>query len=685
MARTPGAAERWWTESGTRLAALQQIAADQQRTLSGSIAADLSGARSALARTIAWSLAVLVGVLTLGLLLRRSIARSLAELSRGARALSAGDLSTEIRSSGHDEIAAVGDAFRGIRVTNRRLLGELRSMNAAIAQGNLGHRADPATFDGAWADVLEGMNGTMVEVARLHDAASREVARQRAFGLVGRQVVAGIPVEQAYTECSGLIVDHVGALRVEIYEQTPDGLQQRELEGAAAPPLPADTAISNVDEHPSTRADAAFTLMRVIGDVTDPRGALVVEFGGDHGLAAGDLLFVDGVARLLSEAVRFRDSEDEMRYRVLHDPLTGLPNRTMFVEHLDSALARATRSGEGVAVLFLDLDAFKIVNDSLGHAVGDELLVGVSRRLLDVVRGGDLVARLGGDEFVVVTERLASPGDAHTLAERLLTALRTPFELAGRDIYTTISVGIAISTPPYLGSGAALLQQADTAMYRAKRGGGGRVEQFDEALRTTVVRRMDLEHRLRAAVQRHELDVFFQPLVDLHTRETIGFEALARWSDPEIGNVAPDEFIAIAEETQLIVDLGLDALRQSCDQFATFLRSDEASTTVPYKVAVNVSVRQLQHPGFVEQLIALRDEWQVRPGALAIEVTESVLLDDTPIVRDAINRLSDAEVPIAIDDFGTGYSSFANLTQLPLSTLKIKEINRLGNRRQFRS
>lgn len=305
-----GEASRWWTQSAARLRMLERIRERSRRSVGASVDADLHSARSGVWAMLALSAAVVLTVLALGLLLRRSIARSLEHLSSSARALSAGDLSAPIPTDGRDEIAEVGQALAAVRTTNRQLVREIHSLNAAIAAKDLTHAPNPAAFHGAWADVLDGLNATMTEVAQLHGTTQHEVDRQKAFNVVGRQIVGGLEIDQAYRQCCELLIAHVGALRAEIYDRTGHGWTRRIIAGVSAPPWPPDHAFNFRGTHPTCRPDASIAVVRSIAELHDePAAALAAEFADDKPLDAADALFVEGVVRLLDEASHRRQQE----------------------------------------------------------------------------------------------------------------------------------------------------------------------------------------------------------------------------------------------------------------------------------------------------------------------------------------------------------------------------------------
>jgi diguanylate cyclase (GGDEF)-like protein len=376
-------------------------------------------------------------------------------------------------------------------------------------------------------------------------------------------------------------------------------------------------------------------------------------------------------------------SESPLRralYRALHDPLTGLANRGLLMEQLGQALARARRRPGSVAVLFLDLDRFKVVNDSLGHAVGDDLLVEVARRLERVMRSADTVARLGGDEFVVLAEDVAGVDEAFTLARRLRQAIAAPIPVGpGQRVVVTASVGIALSTPGTDGAGeepvvaatpSSLLWNADIAMYRAKDTGRDRAQLFEDGFRADSLGRFRSEAMLRRALDHDGLLLHYQPLVDLTTGALAGAEALVRLHDPERGLIPPAEFIPVAEETGLIVPLGAWVVVEAAAQAAAW-QALQPLDAPPLTVSINLSGRQLTTPGFAVEVGAAIARSGADASHLCFEITENTLLDATGSGVATLERLKELGVRLAIDDFGTGHSSLTWLRRLPADFLKV--------------
>jgi diguanylate cyclase (GGDEF)-like protein/PAS domain S-box-containing protein len=377
----------------------------------------------------------------------------------------------------------------------------------------------------------------------------------------------------------------------------------------------------------------------------------------------------DTTERALAEQA-LRESEAKLEYQANHDPLTGLPNRTLLFDRMKVAVARAERTKRGIAVLFCDLDNFKFVNDSHGHALGDELLRDVAGRLSDSLRGSDTAARFGGDEFVILAEDLTGEIEATMLAERINENLRAPFTTTRGDVYVTSSIGIAYAT-----SGSAssddLIRDADAAMYQAKEHGRARIEIFDAGMRARAVEWHQTERSLRGAISRHELRVFFQPIMDLRTQTISGVEALVRWAHPTRGLLAPNAFIGIAEQTGLVIPLGAWVLDHACTQVAAWQRQVPAFAKL--SLAVNLSARQLNDETLTDDLANALAASGMDPTLLHVEITESEVMRDVEHTKDVLGRLKVLGVRVAIDDFGTGYSSFSYLRTLPVDVLKIDQ------------
>ena len=360
------------------------------------------------------------------------------------------------------------------------------------------------------------------------------------------------------------------------------------------------------------------------------------------------------------------------------DPLTGLPNRLLFMERVNEQIARSSAAGAfEFAVFFLDVDRFKIINDSLGHAAGDELLTGISRRLEQSLRSTDTVARfdgectlarLGGDEFTVLLAGVRNVVDARMVAERLVAAVSKPFELEGREVVVTVSVGVVMADARYQRA-EDMVRDADTAMYRAKDRGKARCEIFDTSMLAAAEERLLIESDLRRAIERQEFQLHYQPIVTLSDQQLCGFEALVRWQHPVRGLVPPNGFIPIAEETGLIVPIGLWVLREACRQMRAW--DSEFPECANLMINVNLSARQCLHPTLVADVARVLAETGLEPQRLKLEITESLVLEGSDEVIGILKALRGLGVQLGLDDFGMGYSALSYLQQLPVQTLKI--------------
>ena len=376
------------------------------------------------------------------------------------------------------------------------------------------------------------------------------------------------------------------------------------------------------------------------------------------------------LARSISYAIERKRAEVELAHQALHDALTGLPNRALFLDRLGQALTRLDRREAWAAVLFLDLDRFKVVNDSLGHGAGDRLLVDVAARLEQVLRGGDTAARFGGDEFVILCEEVSGEREAIVIAERIAGVLDAPFLVGEEEVFVRTSVGISLAAGRDVRP-EAVIRDADAAMYRAKERGGGVYEVFDDGMRERALQRLETENRLHRALHQREFVLHYQPQVRMTTGTITGVEALVRWEHPERGLVGPGEFIPSAEETGLIIPLGSWVLEEACRQAAVWAQERADAGIPPVVVSINLSARQVAHPDLVATVADVISRTGADPATLCLEVTETALMNDLDAALAVLAELKGLGLELAIDDFGTGYSSLRALQRFPFDVVKI--------------
>jgi diguanylate cyclase (GGDEF)-like protein len=380
---------------------------------------------------------------------------------------------------------------------------------------------------------------------------------------------------------------------------------------------------------------------------------------------AGEVVQLQSSSRDVTERKR---TEDELVRLAFHDELTGLPNRALLLDRIGQALAVTRRTRQNIAVLFIDLDGFKAVNDTIGHYAGDATLVAVAERLTGMVRPGDTLARLGGDEFVMLCTGVDGAAGASVVATRVLHALNQPFTVYGRTIDLSASIGIAVSSG--VDDPLRLVEDADTAMYEAKRAGRNRYTVFDPEERNFTLNRLATEFALRRAVDRGELRLHYQPELDLTTREVTGFEALVRWQRDDGTLIPPSEFIPLAEETGLIVPIGRWVIEEACRQIQRW-ETLGGSLAARLRVWVNLSARQLGEPDLIPTIQAAIHDNRISPASICLEITESALMEDAEAAAAQLDELRGLGISLGVDDFGTGYSSLAYLNRFPLDVLKI--------------
>ena len=399
----------------------------------------------------------------------------------------------------------------------------------------------------------------------------------------------------------------------------------------------------------ATTSDARIWASLRTAPIHDPSGAII------------------GAVGIVEDITLRKVAEERLIHEALHDSLTGLPNRTLFLDRLQHSIERVKRGDYRFAVLFVDLDRFKVVNDSLGHMIGDELLRSVAHRVRTAIRPGDTIARLGGDEFAILVEDLEDVMDAIDLAARIQVEIAKPLEVRGHEIFSTASIGIATSHPDYCDPDE-VLRDADAAMYRAKGAGRARHELFNAGMYRDALALFKTESDLRRAVDRSDFFIEYQPIVLVDSGDIAGFEALVRWRHPDRGIVMPGDFIGIAEETGLIVPLGQWVLSRACEEMAHWM------TDLGFRdsyLSVNLSSRQFSQPDIEVRVSETIESSGLDPNNLTLEITESLLLEGSGYAREKLDRLRSSGVRLQIDDFGTGYSSLAYLHRFPIDALKI--------------
>ncbi|MEK6320568.1 MAG: EAL domain-containing protein [Acidobacteriota bacterium] len=379
--------------------------------------------------------------------------------------------------------------------------------------------------------------------------------------------------------------------------------------------------------------------------------------------------FVYRMTGSLTDVTDQKQAEKQLLHNAFHDSLTGLPNRVLFMDRLKHSLAEV-KKGEGYSfgVLFLDLDRFKVVNDSLGHQIGDQLLVATARRLESCIRPGDIVARLGGDEFAIIVDHVRHVSDAIQAAERIREHLASPFNLSGHEVFISASIGIALNQTASEEPDE-IIRNADTAMYRAKDQGRGCFELFDKGMHVRNAALSQLETGLRGALARGEFRVHYQPIISLETWRISGFEALIRWEHPEHGYISPLKFIPVAEETGLIIPIGQWVLREACEQLRVW--QDQFPSDPPLSISVNLSGRQFSQPDLIDRISQILKETGLDASSLKMEITESAIIENIDAAALMLKRIKALGIRLSLDDFGTGYSSLSYLHRFPIDTLKI--------------
>jgi diguanylate cyclase (GGDEF)-like protein/PAS domain S-box-containing protein len=536
----------------------------------------------------------------------------------------------------------------------------------------------------------------MTAERQAQEAVARQARQQAAVAALGRYALEEQDLESVMDRVAQTVAETLELELSAVLEITPRGSALRLVAGVGWPEGQVRRAL--VPAGPSSQA--GYTLLEQVPVVTPDvagetrfafapallaagaRSGITVAIASRHGdwgvlgaharaprrFAPDEADFLRAVANVISSAVDRNRVDEEVRHRAMHDPLTGLPNRALALDRLEGALARRRRDGRAVAVLLADLDQFKLVNDSMGHQAGDDLLVALAPRLHDAVRPSDTVARLGGDEFLVVCEQLEGAHEAIRVAERVAQAINQPIVLAAGEHFITASIGIAVAESADADP-TDLVRDADAAMYRAKERGRGRYELFDDRLRKRVLMRLRTENELRRGIEQGELRVVYQPVVELEGGTVTAVEALVRWQHPERGLVDPVDFIPVAEDSGLINALGDWVLTRACRDGAEWQRRFQRAE--PLLMCVNTSPRQLANAAFPARVADIMDRHGLAPGSLALEITESVLMEEAHAPVTVLASLREYGLRLMLDDFGTGYSSLAYLRRFPLDVLKI--------------
>jgi len=586
--------------------------------------------------------AVALSLLVAALLSLTQVRRTLVPLEKlieGTRRAGDQDFSTRVPVSGSDELSELATSFN-------------------VMNARLGHQFTALT--------------TLAEIDR---AILSRLDVDRVIETVVKRIRDIVQTDYV----SVAVLDRSAAGMMRIYTRDEKGGEHSTLERSACPAedtlellshpsgiWPDTRAAPKAYALPVTRLGAAAVFASPIIWQEQVVGMVVLGFRGDASLTADERARTRDLGDRIGVAFAAAAKDEQLYHQAHYDPLTGLPNRLYFRDQLDRMLARALRGEERFAVLFVDLDYFKRVNDSLGHSAGDVVLRDAADRMRNCVRETDIVARLGGDEFTLLITDIKSTRDPQIVAEHVIAAMSTPFAIAGHEHFMNASIGIAL----YPDDGVTaddLLRNADTAMYRAKDSGRGQSVFFEKRMNADAVARLRAERELHHGIDRNEFVLVYQPQLDLETGRISGAEALLRWDHPDRGLLAPAHFIQLAEETGLIEKLGEWVLREACAQFQKWHRDGIA---VP-RVGVNVSPRQFQQKGFIDTLDKIVRDCGMQASCLEVEITESLLLEGSPAVETMLRKLKSIGVQIALDDFGTGYSSLAYLKRFPVDVVKI--------------
>jgi diguanylate cyclase (GGDEF)-like protein len=568
---------------------------------------------------------------------------------------------------------ASGGSFWRLLATNARY-----SAPAELAVAVVGGLAAHEWVRGpAW--VLVGLSPAVISQLALQSigARNRKTDQISSLDRLGRSLSAVFTVEEVFAAAATHLRSGgpVGGCFVELFDP-PIHL----ADGAAAGPdarrwasdlahraMTAGEPVWVVEPRRATSSPETTWLVLPLVQSGKASGCFGIVSERANAFNVDDRAYFGLVAERITVALENARRAAELSRMAFHDSLTGLPNRALLLDRLEHALVLRNRHQRPVAVLFVDLDNFKLVNDSLGHDAGDVLLQRVAERLQSAMRAGDTLARFGGDEFIVLLEEAADAAEALAVADRLASVLRVPIDVEGRSMVVDVSIGVAMSGSNH-DRPSDLLRDADLALYRAKTGGKGRSALFEPGLATAAVQRMDLENDLRLALERQEFCLHYQPIIDLATGALVGWEGLVRWQHPERGLVPPSDFIPIAEETGLIVAIGQWVLEEACRQAGIWREQTDSRELI---MSVNLSGRQFQQPSLATDVQRALAKAGLEAHALKLEITESVVMQDVELASATLGALAALGVRVAIDDFGTGYSSLAYLKRFPIETLKI--------------
>lgn len=567
-------------------------------------------------------------------------------MTRLLHSIAQGHVGHDVPRLPRDEIGAMGNAMREMIDYHR----DMAQAATLIATGNLTQTIIPRTAQDKLGHAFVRMSASLREMLTAIQSAE---ARFRSIVQNAHDAIVLIDEAGSISFASPSIADLTG--------YTPEQITGRRIAALVIhedePLLHGALSKCAANDDDDTKVELRFT--HADGNIHHCEVVL------NNRLADSAVKSIVATCHDISERKAF---EEQLTQIAFHDALTGLPNRALLHDRLENAMARAQRDQHQVAAIFIDLDNFKVVNDSLGHAAGDALLKEVAARLLTTIRISDTVARLGGDEFVVMLDPCETAGSANEVAERIIAVLKSPTDIEGHSIVALASIGVAFNSEHGMRA-SDVLRNADTAMYHAKANGKSRYVVFDQTMNDSANERLRLEGDLRVAIERGELELYYQPIVDLDSGQMREVEALLRWHHAEYGLIGPAKFIPIAEESGLIIQIGAWVLRDGCRQLAIWQK--EMGSRSELGLSINLSTRQFQDPALFDDIQQALAEFDIDPQCLKLEITESMMMRDTDKAVETLHRLKRLGVKIAIDDFGTGYSSLAYLKSLPIDVLKI--------------